>query len=152
MSEGTPLEAVRALHGEITSLPSRTALARIFGATIGALLGAVLYAIPGMPTVAATFVFAALTLTGRQIGAWLAIQKLTTNPYAVSDWDHADVLTSRLLGMGVKPELAKKEAHRLVSIATDLEDLRSLRWIHRQLPDHVFAQSVRDEPSGLIKG
>src|SRR5438067_1589036 len=124
--ESIATAAIQIIKGDSRNLPSRLGLARIMGATVGALLAVALYFIPSIPPLAAVFIFAAFTLTGREIGAWLMLKRLSSDPYSVSDWDHARIMTSRLIEMGVKPELARREASRIVSEAEDLDDLRSL--------------------------
>jgi len=143
--------ALKALLGSPKGLPSRLGLGRIMGATVGALIAAALYFIPGMPALAAVLVFAALTLTGREIGARLALRGLSSDPYSISDWDHIEVLTSRLIEIGVKPELAAREAGRIVAEVQDCDDLRSVRYLRRQLPAHVFVQPPREDSTALIQ-
>lgn len=142
--KGEPL-----IKGEPRHLPSRLGLARIMGATVGALLAAALYSIPNMPPLAAIFIFAAFTLAGREIGAWLALKKLSSDPYSISDWDHARIMTSRLIEMGVKPELARQEAARIVSEAEDLDDLSSIGYVLQQLPEHVFVQPNNESSKAI---
>jgi hypothetical protein len=101
--------------------------------------------IHGIPVVAVVFIFAVLALLGREVGGRLAVNTLASEPYSQSDWEHLRVLAARLVELGVKPELARREASRILSETTDYDLLRSVKYLRQQLPENVYVQPKTDD-------